>query len=296
MKKLLKDYDIESILDLLRTFSYTTEVSGETVTVNVELFTHAQNKMATLIFLQRFGDRVGDTVMKQYEDEEVSATDISDIIKVMCVQKWKHWLECWKAEYNPIWNVDGTEKRTITTQYGKITTMEKNSKLTDEQKTDGKNNITHGLKVTDEQKTDGKNDITHGLVDTITEPTTTGKVAAFDSVDFVNASQTSATQHSDTQSGNTNTAISMGTIEHSNSGSTNTAISMGKIEHASSGSDTDTLSGSDTVTDTLVRGGNIGVTMTQQLLTAENNFWSEFSFFEQWFSDIADEISLPIWG
>ena len=261
MKKTLKDYDIESILDLLRTFSYTTEVSGETVTVNVELFTHTQNKMATLMFLQRFGDRVADTVMKQYKDEEISATDISDIIKVMCVQKWKHWLECWKAEYNPIWNVDGTEKRTITTQYGKITTMAKNSKLTDEQKTDGKNNTTHGL------------------VTTITEPTTTGSVAAFDSVDVVTASQTSATQHSNTDSG-----------------STNVALSMGKIEHSSSGSDTDTLSGTDTTTDTLVRGGNIGVTMTQQLLTAENNFWSEFSFFEQWFSDIADEISLPIWG
>lgn len=261
MKKLLKDYDIESILDLLRTFSYTTDVSGETVTVNVELFTHAQNKMATLIFLQRFGDRVADNIMKQYKDEEVSATDISDIIKVMCVQKWKHWLECWKAEYNPIWNVDGTETHTIETQYGKVTTMAKNSKVTDEQKTDGKNNTTHGL------------------VTTITEPTTTGSVAAFDSTDVVTASQTSATQHSNTDSG-----------------STNVALSMGKIEHAASGSDTDTLSGKDTVTDTLVRGGNIGVTMTQQLLTAENNFWSEFSFFEQWFSDIADEISLPIWG
>ena len=261
MKKTLKDYDIESILDLLRTFTYTTEVSGETVTVNVELFTHAQNKMATLMFLQRFGDRVADNVMKQYEDEEVSATNISDIIKVMCVQKWKHWLECWKAEYNPIWNVDGTEKHIITTQYGKITTMAKNSKLTDEQKTDGKNNTTHGL------------------VTTITEPTTTGSVAAFDSADVVTASQTSATQHSNTDSG-----------------TTNIALSMGKVEHSSSGSDTDTLSGTDIVTDTLVRGGNIGVTMTQQLLTAENNFWSEFSFFEQWFSDIADEISLPIWG
>lgn len=261
MKKLLKDYDIESILDLLRTFSYTTEVSGETVTVNVELFTHAQNKMATLIFLQRFGDRVADTVMKQYDDEDITATEISDIIKTICVQKWKHWLECWKAEYNPIWNVDGTEKRTITTQYGKITTMQKNSKVTDEQKTDGKNNTTHGL------------------VTTITEPTTTGSVAAFDSTDVVTASQTNSTQHSNTDSG-----------------TTNVALSMGKVEHASSGSDTDTLSGSDTVTDTLVRGGNIGVTMTQQLLTAENNFWSEFSFFEQWFSDIADEISLPIWG
>ena len=260
-KKILNEYDMESILDQLRTFSYTTEVGGETVTVNVELFTHAQNKMATLMFLQRFGDRIADNVMYLYGKEELTATEIADIIKTMCIQKWKHWLECWKAEYNPIWNVDGTETRTIETKYGKVTTMAKNSKVTDEQKTDGKNNTTHGL------------------VTTITEPTTTGSVATFDSANFVGASQTSATQHSNTDSGTTNVAISMGTVEH-----------------AASGSDTDTLSGKDTVTDTLVRGGNIGVTMTQQLLTAENNFWSNFSFFEQWFSDIADEISLPIWG
>lgn len=261
MRKTLNKYDIESLIDKLRTFSYTTEVEGETVTVNVELFTSGQVKTATVLFLQRHGERLADAIMEAYGSEELTATEVADIIKAVCVQRWKHWLECWKAEYNPIWNVDGTETRTIETVYGKVTTMAKNSKVTDEQKTDGKNNTTHGL------------------VTTITEPTTTGSVAAFDSTDVVTASQTSATQHSNTDSG-----------------TTNVALSMGKVEHSSSGSDTDTLSGKDTVTDTLVRGGNIGVTMTQQLLTAENNFWSEFSFFEQWFSDIADEISLPIWG
>ena len=64
---------------------------------------------------------------------------------------------------------------------------------------------------------------------------------------------------------------------------------------ARTGSDTDTLSGTDTVTDTLVRGGNIGTTMTQQLLTAEQNFWDQYSFFDMWFSDIAEELTLSIY-
>lgn len=259
--KMIKDFDIESLIDLLRTFTYQTEVAGETVTVNVELFTHSQSAIATKFFLMAQGDRLADSILEQYGDEYITATELSDMIKTVCVQRWKHFLEMWKVDYNPIWNVDGTEKRTVVTQYGKITTMEKNSKVTDEQKTDGKNNTTHGL------------------VTTITEPTTTGSVAAFDSADVVKASQTSATQHSNTDSG-----------------TTNVAISMGKVEHAASGSDTDTLSGSDTVTDTFVRGGNIGVTMTQQLLTAEDSFWSRYSFFEKWFDDIADQIGLPIWG
>ena len=328
--KVIKDFDIESLLDLLRSFSYTKEVEGETVTCNVELFTHAQTPIATKFFLQCHGDRIADFILEQYGEEYITATELSNMIKTVCVQRWKQFYEMWKADYNPIWNVDGTEKRVIVTEFGKIIEHEKDTTVTDEQKTDGKNNVTHGLKVTDEQKTDGKNNITHGLVDTITEPTTTGKVAAFDSVDFVNASQTSATQHSDTQSGTTNTAISMGTIEHANSGTTNTAISMGTIEHAnsgttntaismgtiehassgttntaismgtiehtSSGKDTDTESGDETVTDTYTRHGNIGVTMSSQLLRDNENFWSQYSFFEHWFDDIAGQISLPMWG
>lgn len=292
----IKDYDIESLIDLLRTFTYTTDVEGQTVTVNVELFTHAQSPIATKLFLQAQGDRVADMILEQYGDEYITAQELTDMIKVVCVQRWKHFLELWKSEYNPLWNVDGTEKRTIVTQYGKVTTMAKNSKLTDEQKTDGKHDTTHGLKITDEQKTDGKQDTTHGHIITTTEPTTTESVAAFDSSDMVPASQTSATQHSDTNSGTDMVAISMGKVEHANSGTDNVAISMGKIEHASSGSDTDTLSGSDTVTDTFTRGGNIGTTMTQQLMEAEDSFWSRFNFFENWFADIADQISLPMWG
>lgn len=256
----LTNYDIESLLSVLRTFTYTTEIDGETVTVNAEVFTSGQIPIATKIFLQEYGTRVADDIMSDYKQGTITAAALGDIIKTLCVQRWKHYLEMWKVNYNPIWNVDGTETRTIETEYGKVTTMAKNSKVTDEQKTDGKNNTTHGL------------------VTTITEPTTTGSVAAFDSSSFVNASQTSATQHSNTDSG-----------------TTNVAMSMGKIEHAASGSDTDTLSGKDTVKDTLTRGGNIGVTMTQQLLTAEDSFWSQYSFFKRYFNDIAEVISLPIY-
>ena len=97
-------------------------------------------------------------------------------------------------------------------------------------------------------------------------------------------------------SGTDSTTHSIGKLEHAETGSDTITHNLGKIEHANSGKDTDTESGSDTVTDTYVRAGNIGVTMTQQLLTAEESFWSKYSFFEHWFNDIAEQIGLPIWG
>ena len=295
-KRLIKDFDIESLMDELRTFTYTTEVDGEAVTVNVELFTHSQVPMATRLFLQTQGERVADQILHDYDKEEISASDLSGIIKTVCVERWKHFLEMWKINYNPIWNVDGTEKRTITTQYGKITTMAKGTKLTDEQKVNGTNSTQYGQKLTDEQKATASDSTKFGKVVTHTNPTTTGKVAAFDSLTFVNASETSMTNNSDTDSGSETRTSSMGTIEHSQSGTDTTTVNMGKLEHSASGQDTDTNSGSDTVTDTFTRGGNIGTTMTQQLLSAEESFWSKYSFFEHWFDDIAREIGLPIWG
>lgn len=294
--KMVKEYDIESLIDLLRTFSYQTEVDGESVTVNVELFPHSMTSIATKFFLQEQGERLADKILEEYGEEYITATELSDMIKTICVQRWKHFLEMWKVNYNPIWNVDGTEKRTIVTEYGKITTMGKDTTITDEQITDGEVETTYGLTQTDEQKTNASDTTTFGKVVTSTNPTTTGKVAAFDSVSFVNASETSLTNNSDTDSGSETLTSSIGKVEHSNSGKDTTTNSIGKITHSSTGEDTNTESGEDTVTDTLVRGGNIGATMTQQLLTAEESFWSRYSFFEHWFADIAEQIALPIWG
>ena len=98
-----------------------------------------------------------------------------------------------------------------------------------------------------------------------------------------------------TDSGSDSTTTNIGKIEHASSGKDTTTTSIGKVEHAHTGTDTDTLDGSDTTTDTLTRHGNIGVTMTQQLLTAEDDFWSHYSFFNKYFNDIANVISLPIY-
>ena len=291
----VRQFDIESLLSVLRTFTYTTELDGETVTVNAEVFTESQIPIATKIFLQEYGSRVADDILNDYKRGDVTAAELGGMIKTLCVQRWKHFLEMWKVNYNPIWNVDGVEVHEITTEYGKITRMAKGTTITDEQKTDGESETTYGLTTTDEQKVDGSTSITYGRKTTTTNPTSTGKVAAMDSVDFVNASKSEQTNTINSDDGSDSTTTSIGKVEHANSGKDTTTTSIGKVEHSHTGTDTDTQDGSDTTTDTLTRHGNIGVTMTQQLLTAEDDFWSHYSFFTKYFNDIANVISLPIY-
>lgn len=291
----VRTYDIEALLSVLRTFTYTTEVDGETITVNAEVFTEGQIPIATKIFLQEYGSRVADDILDDYKKGDVSAAELGDIIKTLCVQRWKHFLEMWKINYNPIWNVDGTETHAIVTEYGKITRMKKETTITDEQKVDAETEIEYGQKQTDEQKVNGSSTINYGRETTTENPTSTGSVAAFDTVDFVDASQSEQTNTKVTDDGADTTTTSIGTVEHASSGKDTTTTSIGKVEHAHTGTDTDTLDGSDTTTDTLTRGGNIGTTMTQTLLTAESDFWSHYSFFEKYFADIANVISLPIY-
>lgn len=304
----LKEYQTKPILNELRIFSYQTKVNGQETTVNVELFPASMLDIANKIFLQKQGELKADEIMEDYKHGTYTAQAVADVIKKFHVQKWKHWLEMWTIEYNPIWNIDGTETHTIVTQYGKVTTQEKDTQVETEYNSEletdynSSSKTTYNSNDTVEQLTDGKYNTTHGHVVTITEPTTTNQVSAFDSVAFVNQSQTSATQHSDTNSGTDQIAISDGKKKTDRGGydeisrdGKDTNSHTGKDTIKNTGVDTDRNSGTDTVTDTLVRGGNIGTTMTQQLLTAEQNFWDQYSFFDMWFSDIAEELTLPIY-
>ena len=304
----LKEYQTKPILNELRTFNYQTKVGGQETTVNVELFPASMLDIANKIFLQKQGDLKADEIMEDYKDGTYTAQAVADVIKNFHVQKWKHWLEMWKAEYNPIWNVDGTETKTIVTQYGKVTTMAKNTTDTTtynselEMEYDSTNKTTYNSNETAEQLTDGKYNTTHGHIVTITEPQTDNAVAAFDSVTPVPYSETILTQHSDTNSGTDQIAISDGKKKTDRGGydelardGKDTNTHSGTDSLARTGSDTDTLSGTDSTTETTTRGGNIGVTMTQQLLTAEQSFWSQYSFFDMWFSDIAEELTIPIY-
>lgn len=245
----LSDIDLKDLLSALKSFSYDIESDGERVPVNVVLYPDSLNDTMYRFFNQFYGNKVADDIAIDLKEGAVSVELVANVIKTICSEKWKHYLGMWQAEYNPIWNVDGTEVRTIETKYGKITTMTKGSTITNTQLTDSES-----------------------VTEQITAGTATDYVSPEDSQSF-------------NPQGKTET----------DSGKVKGTSRNGTTTSTGSGSDSDTLSGTDTVTDTFVRGGNIGVTMTQQLLSAEKDFWTKMDFFGMWFNDIVEQISIPMW-
>lgn len=391
---------VADVLQSCRTITWDSEVDHTIVQHTVELYTSDKNPLVTELFMGYHGNRVCDCMFLNYVKGAMTSTDFANILKLKLTDKWKHMLGIKLAEYNPLWNVDGTEVHTITTQYGKVTVSvdgETNNTTRDnditsntygkentsEQITDGHQNVTYDKtnvseqlengsqsttydkSNTTEQLTDGHQNTTHGesigtthgesigtthnttLTDTQTQAgTNTEQLSAFNAElvdntkntvdDGTSTHATTGTDtetHSgndtevhggttsintsngkttDTEEGSNSVSISQGKIKDNLSGADQTSISKGTIKDTEGGSDSTTNTygevittnrgesleanaGADVVTDKFVRGGNIGVTMTQELLTAENDFWSHFDFFEQWFKDIVKEMSLPFY-
>lgn len=289
---------VADILQECRVITWDSEVDGTTVHHNVELYPSDKNSLVTELFMGYHGNRVCDCMFLNYVNGAMTATDFANILKLKLTDRWKHTLGIKLAEYNPVWNVDGTEVHTVTTQYGKVTVSvdgEVNQvargqdevenaygkENTSEQITDGHQNTTHGTTTTDAQTVAGTdatqlNAFNAGLVDdtkhTINEGTTTHAITGTDE-----------------------TSIGKGKVKDTEGGSDTTTTTYGDITTTNKGENLEANAGADIVTDKLVRSGNIGVTMTQQLLSAENSFWSQFDFFEKWFKDIAKEMSLPFY-
>lgn len=272
----LREYNIDDIIADLRILTYTETIDDTPTTVTVELWPSSANSMAVKIFKSLKGELMADDIMEEYKDGDWTHTDISNMIKTLHGMAWKQLWLLWVSEYNPLFNVDGKEVRIVETQYGKKTTMEKGTTIETE----------YDSNDTNEQITNGTNTTQHGLAVTHTEPTVTDKVATFDSAPTVVSSERDATQHSDTNSGTDTVTINNGKMKLTRDG---------KDTVSYDGTDTDTLSGKDTVTDTFVRGGNIGTTMTTQLLRDGESFWSAFNFFNAYFADIAGDLTLPIY-
>lgn len=333
MDKKLNEYktEVKDLLMKLRTIQWTSEVDGTTVSHNVELFPSEKTELVTDMFLGYHGNRLCDCMFMNYVKGAMTATDFASVLKIKLTDRWKHMLGIKLAEYNPIWNVDGTEVHTITTNYGKVT-VNVNGDVNETTHGDDTVEVSYGRNKTTEQLVDGHNNTTHGesigtthgesigtthnttLTDTqtvagsdaLSRTAFNGGMVADTSRAINDGASTHATTGTDTEahtgtdtethSGTDQTTTSMGKIKDSDGGSDSTTTQYGKVTTTDKGENLEANTGVDVVTDKLVRGGNIGVTMTQQLLTAENDFWSSFDFFENWFKDIAKELSLPFYG
>lgn len=245
----ISHFNMRDILLKLRNFTYTRKYNGEEETVNVELFPLNQIDSAIKIYNQRYGNLSADDIMFDYEKDYISAQEIANILQTIYYAKWKNMLEIQFADYNPLWNVDGLEKRETTLTHGEKIKYQK------------------GVTVTSEQKTNGEN-----TTEQITSAEFEHKVSPDDSVNY-----------------------NPETKDISNAGKVKSTFNNGKTETASTGYDEDTHSGDDKTVDEYRRTGNIGVTMSTQLLRDGESFWSKFNFYDIFFKDINKELTIGIW-
>lgn len=327
----LKDFDLTILMNNLRTFEY--EKEGVSIIANIFPQTHAKN-IAMILESKYGDLKADDVFYKPYSMGLLSDSMLASTIADKNHDNWVHLLGITKSEYNPIWNVDGTVETTTETEYGKNTTLQNGLTVTTEQTVDGKmetiygksttteqidnatTETTYGKKDTTEQLTDGSTTTTHGLTvtnDQIEDGKETNNIAAFNSSSLVtksevdsNAGKTTVTNSGDdiirtnigkteiSSGGKDSIVTDAGKIEVADNGTDTVNTNAGKMEVKNSGEDVTRESGKDTQKVTEKRGGNIGVTMTQQLLTAESDFWSQWNFFDKWFKSIVEVITIPV--
>lgn len=182
------------------------------------------------------------------------------IIKIWSAKEKLVWQKMYNTicyKYNPIWNKDGksvwTERQSAT---GKKTETEKGTKTTD---TNGTTNeeYTSTSNTTNETTGTGTNTRTGS-------DETTGKVSAYDSTDFQNREKTNSTASENNSTESTENFTGNGKV--TNSG-TKTIADTGNETNNVSRETSDNNTGETTHEQSET--GNIGVTMTQQMITAE---------------------------
>lgn len=248
-------------------------------------------------------------ILDSIADDATSMPDIIADVKATMVTlfamntwKYKHLYNLYAAEYNPIWNVDGTEKT--------VTHRETSGTL---DKTDGKSGD-------DSLEYLGEDKLTKGGKDTVTiagseELSRAGTVTSqnsgdvqeakttFDSDTDYDTQKTTDSTKTETIYGKTASGVSdpyKETTSYTNRtnetgyNSTDTRTFTNrkdKTTYNSTNTIAEDTSGVYNETITHTRGGNIGVTMTQQMGLAELDFVGKFKFLDTIAHDIAATIT-----
>ena len=273
----ISDINLLDLFTALKTFSFKHVVNGEETTVDVNLWPDTQNAAMYKIFNLYYGSLKADELAEDIKNGDLTIATAAAVLKNILTPQWKQLFLAWIADYNPLWNVDGVETRVIETEHGLVVEHEKDSAVTNEQLTDAES--------TTEQLTDAES-----TTEQLTDGTATDYVSPESSNTFNPSAKT------ETNAGKVKATSNSGKIKTtSDSGKVKTTSNSGKTQSSTSGTDTDTQSGTTKVTDTFTRGGNIGITMTTQLLSEQIRLWSEFNFFPVYFKTLAKQLTIPIW-
>lgn len=207
------------------------------------------------------------------------------IIKIWSAKEKLVWQKMYNTicyKYNPIWNKDGksvwTERQSAT---GKKTETEKGSKTTN---ANGTTNDEYTSTSNTTNKTTGTGTNTRTGSDE-----TTGKVSAYDSADFQNREKTNSTASENNSTESTEDFTGSGKV--TNSG-TKTIVNTGDETNNVSRETSDNNTGETTHEQTET--GNIGVTLTQNMITAEREI-AMFNIIDFIINDFKERFCLLIY-
>lgn len=207
------------------------------------------------------------------------------IIKIWSAKEKLVWQKMYNTicyKYNPIWNKDGksvwTERQSAT---GKKTETEKGSKTTN---ANGTTNDEYTSTSNTTNKTTGTGTNTRSGSDE-----TTGKVSAYDSTDFQNREKTNSTASENNSTESTEDFTGSGKV--TNSG-TKTIANSGNETNDVSRETSDNNTGETTHEQTET--GNIGITLTQNMITAEREI-AMFNIIDFIINDFKERFCLLIY-
>lgn len=227
-----------------------------------------------------YGNRTLTTFGETIQSEDGAKTCAS-ILMLFYGTKWDRLYKSYSAEYNPIWNVDGTETTTVTNNLKRTTTG--TAAITDggTDLTEDESNVKNESSRQSDNNGSSKNSGSEGK---------SSNVYGFDSSGATpERSESTTTSYNGSSEGH---ETETGT--NTQDGTHSSKVTYGKT---SSGTNNGSESNTGTVTTEITRGGNIGVTMTQQLLEADLNYWNKpvARFYDDVIKDILNEITLKIY-
>lgn len=207
------------------------------------------------------------------------------IIKIWSAKEKLVWQKMYNTvcyKYNPIWNKDG--KSVWTERQTGSGTKKETEKGTKTSNTNGTTNDEYTSTSTTTNKTTGTGTNTRSGQDE-----TTGKVSAYDSTDFQNREKTNSTASENNSTESTEDFIGNGKV--TNNG-TKTIINTGDETNNVSRETSDNNTGETTHEQTET--GNIGVTTTQQMISAEREI-AVFNIIDFIINDFKERFCLLIY-
>ena len=275
------------------------------------------------------GNKITSCLVDKLSDEngKLSDSNMESLARIIFSKYHDNWERAWYAlslEYNTIHNYDGDEKVTTERTYENTNNTTLSNTKTHNLSVDNTGTVTDNNTITrtgtdtthtvnDEDKT-GTDKLTKSGTETNTDTKNgsmieTNELAGFNSSTYSNDNKKTTTYNNytdtnvlsyntreDAQNYNTNiNTVNDETVTHDTTDTDNKTTTNNLKEETTgtisdSGTNNNQENGTETTTVTTNKGGNLGVTTTQQMLTAEMEFRAMHNFFNDIVYKNIDEV------